>query len=84
MVEAYSVNIKCSIRVTNRHGVFTDHLGTITEIEYDTTGTPYQIVVGWNNRTRRIVPKFKDGKMLCHGGKGNPKGQMEIWILDAE
>ena len=84
MVEAYTVSIKCSVRITNRHGDFEDHNGVVTEIEYDTTGTPYQIVVEWNGKTRRIVPKFIDGRMLCGGGRGNAKGRMEVWILDAE
>jgi hypothetical protein len=43
--------------------------GTIIELGYDEIGNPYYIIIEWNNKKTRLVPKFLNGKMISRKGR---------------
>ena len=61
MQEIHTANIPIRLVETNKYGESKVLKGTIDEILMDQNSNPYQIVITYNGKSRRITPVFGDG-----------------------
>jgi len=43
----------------------------------DSKGHPYQLLITWNGKTRRVAPKYLDGKLQFNGRYNTFDGYIE-------
>lgn len=59
--EIHTTNIPVELVETNQFGEEKVLRATIEEIYMDSLGNPYQVVINYNGKSRRITPVFGDG-----------------------
>ncbi len=52
---------------TNQYGEVKKFNASVDEIWYDNTGHPYQLLITWNGKSRRITPKYDNGVIRFNG-----------------
>lgn len=62
--EIHLTNIPVELYETNQYGEVKCHKATVDEILMDTDSKPYQIVLTWKGKSRRITPKYDKGRFL--------------------
>jgi predicted membrane-bound spermidine synthase len=70
-------NIPLELYETNQYGETKKHKATIDEILMDSKGHPYQLLITWNGKTRRVAPKYLDGKLQFNGRYNTFDGYIE-------
>jgi hypothetical protein len=60
-------NVPVELYEENIYGEVKKFKATIDEIWYDNNGHPYQLLITWNGKSRRITPKYDDGAIRFTG-----------------
>jgi hypothetical protein len=80
MQEIHLINIPVDLYETNKFGELKRYKATIEEVYMDQNGNPYQIILSWNGKSRRIEPKFHYGTILFRSRTSTYEG----FVHDAE
>ena len=59
--EIHLTNIPLDLVEEHDSGAIKEYKATIDEIYMDSLGNPYQVVINYNGKSRRVTPKFDDG-----------------------
>ena len=77
MVEAHIVDIPCHCCITNDFGETQWVRGTISELEMNTHGVPYVMLITIAGKSKRIMPRFEHGTMVTNWGR---RKQLRVWV----
>jgi|APFre7841882793_1041355.scaffolds.fasta_scaffold141101_1 hypothetical protein len=61
------ISVQMELYETNNYGEVKKFNATIDEIWYDNNGHPYQLLITWNGKSRRITPKYENEKIVFNG-----------------